>query len=184
MSGLWLAVTILSFWYLSFACCSFVICKSFVRCLFVVCRLFFICSFIYFFRHLFVICSFGCFVWHFFFWVYFDIKFHLIIHTYIVEGIPTIIMGLVVLLLLPNSPQDAKFVTEDDIVLLHNLQAQDHQMQQLQQSQHTSKDRKRKEVIEALTASRNWLLSMIGFSVMITSGGVSAFLPSMVCEER
>lgn len=97
---------------------------------------------------------------------------------FIVEGVPTVCLGFIVLWLLPNSPHDAKFLNNQEIILLQKLQKSD--IEQQKHLQIKSKEERRKQIIFTLTSPRNWLLSFIGFFLMITSAGIGGYLPSLI----
>lgn len=94
------------------------------------------------------------------------------------EGLPTILLGFAVLYFLPNSPEDASFLTPQEKLII-----QKHQRTDTEHQKHInikSKEESKKEIIFTLTSARNWLLSSIGFMLMITSAGMSGFLPTII----
>eukprot|EP00026_Physarum_polycephalum_P007619 Phypoly_transcript_07683.p1 GENE.Phypoly_transcript_07683~~Phypoly_transcript_07683.p1 ORF type:complete len:485 (+),score=48.53 Phypoly_transcript_07683:116-1570(+) len=99
---------------------------------------------------------------------------------YIIEGLPTLVMAVVVLILLPNSPSDAKFITYDELIILLQKQQQDDE----RMHRHSKNIQKisKEEVLDTLQEGRNWVLSFIGFCLMIASAGVSGFLPTILYE--
>lgn len=101
---------------------------------------------------------------------------------FIVEGVPTIILGFAVLYFLPNSPQDAKFLTHSELLMVTKQQRLD--TEHLKHLSIKSKEEARKELIFTLTSARNWLLSAIGFLLMIASAGISGFLPTIISLDK
>jgi MFS transporter, ACS family, tartrate transporter len=87
---------------------------------------------------------------------------------FILEGLPAVILGVVVWLYLPNGPEDARWLTQSERELLAQSLAGErkHQMEQ--------------SLIGALTAGRVWLLSALYFTIVTGLYGVTMWLPQIV----
>jgi MFS family permease len=84
------------------------------------------------------------------------------------EGIPSILIGLVVIFYLDSSIEEAKWLTREEKVLLaENLEAEDKQ-----KTEH--------KLIDAFTSGKVWVLCAIYFTLMIGLYGIAFWLPTIV----
>ena len=84
------------------------------------------------------------------------------------EGIPSILVGLVVIFYLESSIEEAKWLTREEKVLLaQNLEAEDKQ-----KTEH--------KLIDAFTSGKVWVLCAIYFTLMIGLYGIAFWLPTIV----
>jgi len=87
---------------------------------------------------------------------------------FIVEGLPVIAVGLSVLWLLPDRPEDAAWLTDDDRRIV---------------SERLERERKPREVRrlrDALADTRVWTLAGVQFGFLVGSYGVGFFLPQIL----
>lgn len=92
---------------------------------------------------------------------------------FLLEGIPAVIMGLVVLLVLPDRPQNAKWLSssEKDWIRLR-----------LEEEMLQSRGRAHFRLYKALTSGRIWLLCFIYFLLTVGIYGYEMWLPSIIKE--
>ena len=84
------------------------------------------------------------------------------------EGIPSILVGLVVILYLESSIEEAQWLTREEKALLaHNLEAED-------------KHKTEHKLIDAFTSGKVWVLCAIYFTLMIGLYGIAFWLPTIV----
>ena len=84
------------------------------------------------------------------------------------EGIPSILVGLVVIFYLDSSIEEAKWLTREEKALLaQNLEAEDKQ-----KTEH--------KLIDAFTSGKVWVLCAIYFTLMIGLYGIAFWLPTIV----
>ena len=84
------------------------------------------------------------------------------------EGIPSILVGLVVIFYLESSIEEAKWLTREEKALLaQNLEAEDKQ-----KTEH--------KLIDAFTSGKVWVLCAIYFTLMIGLYGIAFWLPTIV----
>ncbi|MBU3060474.1 MFS transporter [Nocardia sp. NEAU-G5] len=91
---------------------------------------------------------------------------------FLVEGLVTVGIGIIVLLLLPNRPQDATWLTEferDHISAILAEEAENHQDRGALSG-----------MTEALTSRRVWALAMAFFAVVFGLYPLAFFLPAMI----
>lgn len=91
---------------------------------------------------------------------------------FVVEGLMTVGIGIIVLLLLPNRPQDAQWLTElerDHISTTLAVEAEDHQDRGALSG-----------MAEALTSRRVWALAMAFFAIVFGLYPLAFFLPAMI----
>ena len=87
---------------------------------------------------------------------------------FIVEGLPVVLVGLAILWLLPDRPEDAAWLTDDDRRIVRERLAS---------------ERKPKEVrhlASALADPRVWMLAGVQFGFLVGSYGIGIFLPQML----
>lgn len=92
---------------------------------------------------------------------------------FLLEGIPAVIMGLVVFVVLPNRPQNAKWLSssEKDWIRLR-----------LEEETLQSRGRAHFRLSKALTSGRIWLLCLIYFLLTVGIYGYEMWLPSIIKE--
>jgi ACS family tartrate transporter-like MFS transporter len=90
---------------------------------------------------------------------------------FLMEGIPAILMGLVVLIMLPNRPGQARWLTDGERTWIGSRLAED-----AARSDARGHDR----LIDAVTNSRVWLLILIYFLLNVGTYGFDLWLPSIV----
>jgi MFS family permease len=84
------------------------------------------------------------------------------------EGLPSILVGFLVIFYLDSSVEEAKWLTRDEKDLLaHNLEAEDKQ-----KTDH--------KLMDAFTSGKVWALCAIYFTLMIGLYGIAFWLPSIV----
>ena len=84
------------------------------------------------------------------------------------EGIPSILVGLVVILYLESSIEEAKWLTREEKALLaQNLEAED-------------KHKTEHKLMDAFTSGKVWVLCAIYFTLMIGLYGIAFWLPTIV----
>jgi len=87
---------------------------------------------------------------------------------FLAEGAPAVMLGLAVLLTLPNAPRDAKWLTDQEKVYLEQIvesegtQGQGHSFW------------------EGVTDIRVWLLGLIDFGILLTTYSLSFWLPTFL----
>jgi D-galactonate transporter len=87
---------------------------------------------------------------------------------FIVEGLPVVLVGFAILWLLPDTPEDAAWLTDDDRRIIRERLAS---------------ERKPKEVRRlgpALADPRVWMLAGVQFGFLVGSYGIGIFLPQML----
>lgn len=87
---------------------------------------------------------------------------------FLIEGVPTVLLGVAVLFLLPNGPQDSKWLTDAERTHITQDLANDTQA-------HTSQD-----FGAALKDSKVWILSLIYFCIQMGVYAISFWLPTIV----
>ena len=89
---------------------------------------------------------------------------------FVVEGLPVVLVGVSILWLLPDRPEDAAWLTEEDRRIVRERLAN---------------ERKPKEVRRlgpALADPRVWVLAGVQFGFLVGSYGIGIFLPQMLKE--
>jgi MFS transporter, ACS family, tartrate transporter len=90
---------------------------------------------------------------------------------FLVEGIPAVLMGLVVLVLLPNRPQQARWLTDTEKVWLQaRLDAEAARMESQQ----------RHRLADAFTSGYVWVLCLLYLLMNIGGYGYEMWLPSII----
>jgi MFS transporter, ACS family, tartrate transporter len=87
---------------------------------------------------------------------------------FILEGLPSVLLGVVVLIYLPNGPQDARWLTGLEKEWLAQSLA------------HERASGREHSLIGALTAGRVWLLATLYFTIVTGLYGVTMWLPQIV----
>lgn len=90
---------------------------------------------------------------------------------FVLESIPAVVLGVIVLFVLPNGPDDVKWLTQDERRLL--------QEQLRQEAAEAGADR-RSHLAAAFTSPRVWLLCLLYFLFNVGGYGYEMWLPSIV----
>lgn len=90
---------------------------------------------------------------------------------FLIEAIPAVVLGFVVLILLPNRPKDARWLSASEKVWLQT-RLDDDAAQSLTHQHHNLKD--------AFTSGRVWLLCLLYFLMNIGGYGFELWLPTIV----
>jgi MFS transporter, ACS family, tartrate transporter len=88
---------------------------------------------------------------------------------FLIEGAPSLILGTLVLLWLPNGPADARWLTDDDRAALAAAMADE-------------PEQTHKTLLPMFLDTRVWVLSGIYFGAVIAQYGVNFWLPQIVHE--
>ncbi len=88
----------------------------------------------------------------------------------ILEGVPAIVAGLLTYLLLPNGPQEARFLDDNEKLWLSGELAREHQ--QLSS--------KRMDAVQSLYHGRVWHLAAIYFTMIIASYSMTFWMPQAI----
>ncbi|MBI2809259.1 MAG: MFS transporter [Candidatus Melainabacteria bacterium] len=91
---------------------------------------------------------------------------------FIITGSPAILLGLVVLIYLPDGPEDAKWLSAEEKLLLESRLGSD--------SADKSKSPERKELFKTLFELKVWLLAMLYFSLTLGMYGFQLWLPQII----
>jgi len=84
------------------------------------------------------------------------------------EGVPSILVGFLVIFYLESSVAEAKWLTgEEKALLAHNIEAED---------QHKTE----RKLMDAFTSAKVWVLCAIYFTLMIGLYGIAFWLPTIV----
>src|SRR5213593_2203718 len=89
---------------------------------------------------------------------------------FFIEGIPAIVLGFIVLAILPDGPQDARWLTADEKVWI--VSRLEHEG--------ASKQARAATLKQAIASGRVWMLAFIYFAVIMSFYGVSLWLPQIV----
>ena len=90
---------------------------------------------------------------------------------FFLEAIPAILMGFVVLILLPNGPQQARWLSEREKAWIQNRVREEAQAVASSQSHHLK---------DVLTSGRVWLFCLIYFLMNIGGYGYELWLPTII----
>jgi ACS family tartrate transporter-like MFS transporter len=90
---------------------------------------------------------------------------------FLAEGIPAVLLGLVVLCFLPNGPDEAVWLQPEERDWLRGTLEQENQIKS-NHGEYTAR--------QALTNGKVWLLAAIYFGVVISLYGVSLWLPLII----
>jgi MFS family permease len=91
---------------------------------------------------------------------------------YLLEGIPSILAGILSMLFLANTPQDAKWLNEGERALLVDRLSQD------ESSKHASGGRHR--LGDAFRSLHVWMLCLVYFGFVMSNYGITFWLPTVV----
>jgi D-galactonate transporter len=92
---------------------------------------------------------------------------------YLLEGVPSIVIGLWVLAYLDDDPSKARWLSEDERALLLRRLEEERAAKQLAGEHRTT-------LLEAFRSSRVWLLCLVYFSLAMGVYGVSFWLPQII----
>lgn len=90
---------------------------------------------------------------------------------FLLEGIPAIIMGIIILIMLPNDPKHAKWLSESEKSWIHG---------RLSDEADLVKDETQYSLKGVLSSSRVWLLCLIYFLMTLGAYGFEMWLPSII----
>ncbi|MBK5965728.1 MFS transporter [Thiocystis minor] len=90
---------------------------------------------------------------------------------FVLEGLPAVLLGLVVLFKLPDRPDQARWLPADECAWLTHT---------LQRERDTAHAQSRQTLGEALTHPRVWLLGMVYLCMVIGMYGIALWLPQML----
>jgi D-galactonate transporter len=94
---------------------------------------------------------------------------------YLLEGVPSVLVGVWVLLYLDNGPAKAKWLTQEEQSLL---------LQRLEQEEAVKKSQGEgcHKFTEAFTHPKVWLLCLVYFGIVMGTYGISFWLPQIIKE--
>jgi ACS family tartrate transporter-like MFS transporter len=92
---------------------------------------------------------------------------------FLLEGIPAVLMGLVVLFVLPNQPRNARWLSPAEKSWIQG---------QLEEETRRNKGQKHHRLADALTSRRVWLLCLLYFLLNVGGYGYEMWLPSIIKE--
>ena len=92
---------------------------------------------------------------------------------FLLEGIPAVLLGLVVLLILPNSPYKANWLSETERKWIKI---------QIEEEKTFHKGKTSSRLLEALTSGRVWFLCLIYFLLNVGGYGYEMWMPSIIKE--
>lgn len=90
---------------------------------------------------------------------------------FLLEAIPAVLMGFVVLLMLPSRPESARWLSDSEKAWIHARMADEEARTEVHQ---------RRRLGEAFTSGRAWLLCLIYFLLNVGSYGYEMWLPSII----
>jgi MFS transporter, ACS family, tartrate transporter len=90
---------------------------------------------------------------------------------FLIEGLPAVVLGGLVLAFVSDRPQDASWLNEEE----RNWLAQT-----LQQEKQLAPDANKKDVLAAFSNSKIWLLTLVYFGVTTCTYGLSLWLPNLI----
>lgn len=94
---------------------------------------------------------------------------------FVLESVPSMLMGFAVLLLLPDSPATARWLRDDERALVAARLAED-------RAAAVAGDRSPTSVREALTSGRVWALAFVYFTSALALYGVNFWMPTIIQE--
>jgi ACS family tartrate transporter-like MFS transporter len=90
---------------------------------------------------------------------------------FLLEGIPSIILGIATLYYLPDRPRDARWLSADEQIWL---------VDRLRQEEKDRQERHRADRLHALMDGRVWFLIAIYFTVAVGSNAAGAYFPTLI----
>jgi nitrate/nitrite transporter NarK len=94
---------------------------------------------------------------------------------FVLESVPSMLMGVAVLLLLPDSPATARWLRDDERALVAARLTED-------RAAAVAGDRSPTSVREALTSGRVWALAFVYFTSALALYGVNFWMPTIIQE--
>ncbi len=94
---------------------------------------------------------------------------------YLLEGLPSVAVGLLVLSLLDDGPSKAKWLTEDERELLLRRVREEEELK-------SAEGARQQRLAEAFRSGRLWLFALIYFCVVMGLYGISFWLPSILSD--
>lgn len=89
---------------------------------------------------------------------------------FIIEGVPTVLMGVVVMLILPNRPDDAAWLANDEKAWLNGKLAEEHEASAA--TAHGS-------IVQALTMPKIWIMAFIYMGIVVGLYGFTFWVPQI-----
>ncbi|KAL7792189.1 major facilitator superfamily domain-containing protein [Trichoderma afarasin] len=93
---------------------------------------------------------------------------------FIIEGIPSVVLGVVTLIALPNDAPSAYFLTEEEKILMEERHKRDYG------NTASSREFSRRDMMKAFTDWKVWAFSFAQFGVDTMLYGFSTFLPTII----
>ena len=90
---------------------------------------------------------------------------------FILEGLPAVILGMLVLLYLPDGPEKAVWLEVDERAALH---------QRLERERRRGTQKRSRSFVEAISNSTVWILSLVYFAIVFGLYGVTFWLPQII----
>lgn len=92
---------------------------------------------------------------------------------FLIEGLPAVVLGIVVFFYLPDRPDRAKWLTPEEKAWLHEL---------LKSEQEQKAHQPERQFLHTVQSSRVWALCLIYFSLVVAMYGVTLWLPLILKE--
>ncbi|HLN22049.1 MAG TPA: MFS transporter [Bacteroidales bacterium] len=92
---------------------------------------------------------------------------------FLLEGIPAVLMGIIILIMLPNGPGNAKWLGDNEKMWIHK---------RLKEEAELVKDETHFKLKGVLSSSRVWLLCLIYFLMTFGAYGFEMWLPSIITD--
>ncbi len=89
---------------------------------------------------------------------------------FIIEGLPTILMGVVVMLVLPNRPEEARWLADDEKAWLTGKLAEEHE---------ASAETAHASIAQALTVPKIWTMAFIYMGIVVGLYGFTFWVPQI-----
>jgi MFS family permease len=89
---------------------------------------------------------------------------------FILEGLPVVVLGIALLWLLPDRPEDASWLTDEERRIVHRRLESERKPQEV------------RRLSAALKDARVWMLAGVQFSFLVGSYGATMFLPQIFKE--
>ena len=94
---------------------------------------------------------------------------------YLLEGFPSVVVGILVLVLLDNGPQKAKWLTEQEKALITQRLDEEEQLKRAEGHAHHS-------FSDAFKVPAVWMFSLVYFGIVMGTYGISFWLPQIIKE--
>ena len=90
---------------------------------------------------------------------------------FVIEGMPALVMGVVLVLALPNRPEDARFLSAEEKAVLTGLMSRER----------AERERvERFSVWQAMTDGRVWAMCLIALGLVIGTTGAAIWMPQLI----